>query len=431
MEATDVVGTVVDPYSRGLNYNPSVVFHNLSLAPTLLSYSHQCMTASGTLTVYDPATGDTGKPFVQTPSDYVWVKWGPGSWPVPVRSGGVISSDVCPGPVQGQTFSLQVSTMVSTDEATFPEQINSATPRPTRVLLDRSSFVGIPSGDSVEVTGTAQYQDDAGTWQPLANTWVALDLGGPVGTGTGGQSDATGRFSITATAPGSSETWKATVGGDFLQSSSSTLTISVFQQVGLYLDYPSIDQFSDLTFTYSVSSTSGHPPNNRVYLLESPDGSTRWKSLGYIPVNGDVSMQQITTHVDNPHGYWMLYSPATPDHPAAYSGVIHTFRYLTGVTGGTPDTNHAYRGRMLTFKGGLWAQGMGSWFRLKHAKVVLAYCPAGSSTWHIATSTSTSAGGYFTLRARAWSNATWAVFFLTPNGQYVDAMGPRTFVRVR
>jgi hypothetical protein len=166
-------------------------------------------------------------------------------------------------------------------------------------------------------------------------------------------------------------------------------------------------------------------------VLESPDGKTGWRNVGWLKVFNNVHDQVVTMVVDNPHGYWKLWYPGDSGHTAAFSNVIHTFRYLTRVSGGEPSTVQAHRGQTLRFSGALWAQGTGNWIHLKRATVVLAYCLPGSSQWHVVTSGRTNSAGAFTLRATARTSATWAVFFLTPNAEFVDAVGPATFVRVR
>jgi hypothetical protein len=186
-----------------------------------------------------------------------------------------------------------------------------------------------------------------------------------------------------------------------------------------------------LTFFENVASTNHRIPNGRVYVLESPNGRTNWRNLGYISVSHDVYGQNITAWVDNPHGFWKLYSPAAPGYPAAYSNVIHTFRYKTLLTGGKPKSTTVHRYTWLSFSGGLYAQGYGSWTPIRHSRVYLFFRPYGSRSWSVIGSAITDQYGHYRLSGRITRGGTWEVAWFTPNQSYVDALGPATYVSVR
>ncbi|RAG82350.1 hypothetical protein DN069_27910, partial [Streptacidiphilus pinicola] len=96
-----------------------------------------------------------------------------------------------------------------------------------------------------------------------------------------------------------------------------------------------------------------------------------------------------------------LYTPATPDYATTTSNTVHTVRYLTTITGGTPNTTHAHHGQTLTLTGGLWEQGMTGWHRIGGLEVRLVFRATGSNVWHTAATDWTSTAGYYTLHATA------------------------------
>ncbi|WP_042382278.1 hypothetical protein [Streptacidiphilus melanogenes] len=187
----------------------------------------------------------------------------------------------------------------------------------------------------------------------------------------------------------------------------------------------SIDAHSNLTFHQAATSSNGTLPGH-VQLQQSADGHTGWTTIATLP----AATGSHTLHVTNPHGYWRLYSPATTGYATATSNTVHTFRYLTNITGGTPSTTHAHHGQTLTFSGGLWEQGMTGWARIPNAKVTLYFRATGSTTWHTITTAQTSSTGYYTLHATATTSGIWAVGYTTPDTTHTDAGTPSTYVQV-
>jgi hypothetical protein len=301
---------------------------------------------------------------------------------------------------------------------------------PTRITLDRTS-AAVVAGRQMTVSGKMEYQDVNGVWQPLGNSSAELYVGssdyGWAGT------DANGRFTFVLDAPAAVTTLTVrTPGLALIKPSSATFSItSVTQQVSLTLYSAGIDQYSDLTFFENVASTNHKIPNGRVYVLESPDGRTSWRNLGYIPVSRDTFGQHITAWVDNPHGFWELYSPAAPGYAASISNVIHTFANKTAITGGKPNSTTVHRYSWLSFSGGLYYQGYGPWAPIKHTRLYLFFRPYGSRTWSVVSSTVTDGYGHYRLSGRAIRGGTWEVAWFTPNQWYIDAFGPGTYVSVR
>lgn len=245
------------------------------------------------------------------------------------------------------------------------------------------------------------------------------------------QADANGRFSLPARIPNEGETWTLSAEDvPWYAYNWTPFTFTVVQQVHLSAAAASVDAADDLSFNLTASSTNGHFPGGRVYVQESADGKTGWKTLGYIGLTGDVSSLHITGPAYNPHGYWRIYSPTAPGFAGAISNTIHAFRYATAIRGGHPSATSIRRGHTLTFTGSMWQQGTGPWTAMHGATVALMYKPAGSTRWYVATTTRTTTSGSFSLYARDTRNATWAVVYITPDNRHIDAVGPQTYVHV-
>ncbi|MEY9843816.1 hypothetical protein [Streptacidiphilus sp. MAP5-3] len=427
--------------SRGMSYVPSPDFHNVTFAPTHLGLGNEALTVTGNATLFDPAKGDTGTPFHDTTGSFgVYLTWSKGEVTgFPDWNTGNFTLVAHPGPIGSDTFTVSSdpywvtfdgpSAVVTTDPASA-----------TRIVLDRTSASGLINGSSVNVTGTVQIQAVDGTWHPLPDTPITWTDGTtPWGGQISATSGADGRFSIPMTVPAAATTWHfatPAAGGagldGFATASSAAFAVqNVEQQVSLQLSNPSIDEYSDLTFSYYVGSTTTAVPGNKIYVLQSNDGRTGWTNLGYIPINGPVYSAQIKAWVNNPHGYWRLWYPGAPGYPAAYSGVIHTFRFGTLITGAKPNTTWANKGQVLRFSGGLWDQGYGAWGAMRSTPVYLYFRPYRSTTWTYEGSGWTNSAGYFNLYGRAETGGTWEVAWFTGSSPwYVDAYGPGTYVHV-
>ncbi|WP_042412640.1 hypothetical protein [Streptacidiphilus anmyonensis] len=432
--ATDAAGTATATATSGyFIYDTSPVFHDLTGSPALLSYGHELVTVSGHLTTYDPDLGVTSAPYAGADMGFA----GNAFWSQP---DGSFSDTLYIGRPATSTFTTTVDAngKDNAEIVSSPVSWQVGADQQTRIVLDSSSASGLVVGTTLKIRGLVQFQDTDGSWKPLTDYAVQLGNSGftPDASAT---TDANGRFELWTTVPKAAGNLGLylpnTYASDrWLVPSTATFQVqSVLQSIGLYASNASVDEFSDLSFNYAVTSTDGKVPGGRIYVLESPNGSTGWKNLGYLQVNGPGSpAKPITAWVDNPHGYWKLWYPGATGYAPAYSGVIHTFRYLTDITGGKPNTTSAYRGQTLRFSGGLWEQGMGNWFRMgANWRVYLFFEPAGSKTWKLVSYTRTDRNGYWNLSGKATAAGTWEVAWFTGDTNHVDAFGPRTYVHIR
>ncbi|MBC3843051.1 hypothetical protein GXW82_31325 [Streptacidiphilus sp. 4-A2] len=267
---------------------------------------------------------------------------------------------------------------------------------PTRLLLDHPNPTDEPAGSTLQISGTAQYRSTDGVWHAFSSANISLQDGSTWLSGA--DADANGRFTVPVTIPDQGGTWTLNVDNPPWYAAAPTpFTFTVDQQLQLSATAAAVDAAGQLSFNATATSSNGHFPANRVYIQVSPDGRTGWKSIGYIPLTGNVTNLHATGPASDPHGYWRLYSPAAPGFSAATGNVVHAFRYATGITGGRPNVTTIGSGGTLTFTGALWQQGTGPWKAMPGATVALMYEPAGSSHWYLAGTTRTASSGAFTL----------------------------------
>ncbi|WP_042437467.1 hypothetical protein [Streptacidiphilus albus] len=435
IDATDAAGThVAAPTIGNIDYNLSPWFHDIAGAPATLSYGHEILSVSGHVDTYNPNTGYTTTPYASASMSFD----GSGFWSAADGSFSDSIGNAVGYNARPTTTSVQYSvgafgadwTTVDSDPLTWAV----APVEQTRITLDHTSGAGLGVGKLLPITGVVQFQDTDGTWKPLADYPVQLG-GSGFSYIQSATTNSSGRFTLDANVPTAPTTWgvdlpAGTYAADpYLAPSSATYqVVSVLQQLSLQLSNASIDQFSDLTFDQTVTSTNGRFPANRVYVLESPDGRTGWKNLGYIPVSGNTYGQAITAWVDNPHGYWLLYSPAGYGFAASYSNVVHTFRFQTAIVGGKPNRTTVAKNTSIVFQGTLYDRGYNPWTVFAHQQVDLFFRPYGSKSWYYMAHTTTDSHGRFSLWSKAVTGGTWQVVYLTGSVWDVDAAGPATYV---
>ncbi len=415
-------------------YQPSLAFHNVTFSTDQLTVSDPTLEVKGEVTEYDPNTGDTGQPMSGALVHLV-NSLPPNGIPANVITGANGLFDIVDytavdfGSATSTTYTLQGSAPLANWQNGPSEVVTKAPAMPTRILFDHPDEANLPVGSTVDVSGTVQYQTPDGSWHSLPSTYLEITDGSAwVGQA---MADANGRFSAPSRVPNTGQTWTAVVvPNTWYQADPADFGFTVDQQLRLSASDASMNSLSELSFSFTASSTDDAFPDSRVYLQQSANGTTGWTTMGWLPLTADGSNLPAHGPVNNPHGFWRLYSPAVPGYAAAVSNVLHTFRYETGITGGLPSARTLRAGGTLTFSGGLRQQGYGAWSPMRRTEVALMYKPAGSSTWHLATTGWTNANGGFTLRERDLHNATWSVVYVTSNQWYVDATGPQTYVRV-
>ncbi|MBF9071536.1 hypothetical protein [Streptacidiphilus fuscans] len=397
---------------------PLPVFHDTAFSPGPLSYDNPVETVTGTLTTYDPNTGDTSTPWTRPINVTATGDDGLGSGSTAtthtLASGGSFHIAFQPAPAWTGDEPVAVTASLTdptpegcpADTVTGPATTIPVThDLPTRILLDHNSATAT-AGTPITVTGTLQYQNSAG-WHPLPSTWLFLNGDGTT-SGPQAVTDTTGRFAFTTTAPDATATWPVNMARatSYLATTQADFTItSVPDQPALELSGASIDANSNLTFHQSITSPTS-TPGGTVQLQQSADGRTGWTTITTLP----AATATHTVHASNPHGHWRLYTPTAPGYAQAVSDTVHTFRYQTRITGG-PTTTSVRPGTWVHFTGTLAQQGYGPWTPDANQTVQLWFRPTGSTRSYLDGTAHTNTQGYLALWARPTTSGTWTLSY--------------------
>ncbi|MFJ3231528.1 hypothetical protein [Streptomyces sp. NPDC086787] len=422
--AQDSEGTVSLPGHGLLAYRPSAVFHDTAYEPTTLSFEHQDINVTGRVTEYDPAAGDTGTPWPTPAGMGVFVTWDGHTSPRNATAAdGTFAFTVHPGAVQNTTLHVFFVDSTAYAEGPDSEPITSVD-SPARITLDRTGSTGALVGSTQVISGTAEGQQEDGTWVPLANAKLLIqaDVGAAWAT-----TDVTGRFSQTVSVTNDTTIWTVSELRPFLTPTSVSYTVAKpVAKVSLYANKPTVDAYSRLHISGYSTFPGNALPNGRVYIQQSNDGHTGWTNIGSTTfgsaASGGFATSMLT--VTNPHGYWRYYYPGAPGFTAAYSPVVHAFRYQTAISGGKPSSTRVAKHHTVTISGTLKQNGYGSWTPLPKATVQIFFCPSGSSTWHLITSARTSSTGHFAAHPTITRSGTWRVVYKAPDQVHVNAYGP-------
>ncbi|MGW3244743.1 hypothetical protein [Streptomyces sp. NPDC001070] len=423
--AQDSQGTVSLPGRGLLDYRPWPVFHDTVYAPTALSFEHQDINVTGRLTEYDPASGDTGAPWPATAVAGVFATWdGHTSPPNATAADGTFAFTVHPGDVQNTTLHVFVSAGTTYAQGPDSEPITSVD-SPVRITLDHTGSTGALVGSTQVISGTAERQQQDGTWAPLANSPLRMNTNTDLAVAWA-TTDATGRFSQTVTVTKDTTIWTVSDTRPFLMPVSASYTIAnPLTKVSLYANKPSVDAYSRLHISgYLTAAGNEWPSNGRIYIQQSNDGHSGWTSIGSTTIDTSANFAASVLTVTNPHGYWRYYYPGAAGYTAAYSPVVHAFRYQTAISGGKPSSTRVTKGHTVTISGTLKQNGYGYWTALPKATVQIFFRPSGSSTWHLITSARTSSSGYFAAHPTVARSGTWRLVYKTPDQLHVNAYGP-------
>jgi len=438
-------GTASPVASLGGNpmpFKPLPVFHDTAFSAGLLSYMNPIETATGRLTTYDPNTGDTGTPWTGPVSVEI-----NGGLPQDSADNGTTQSIAADGswsvsfqPIPETTGSEPISLQAELPGYPCPgcdidtvagptTTVPIAADQSTRIVLDNSTTAGATAGTDVTVSGTLEYQDTTG-WHPVSGGFVFLG-GNGTWSATQSYTNAAGRFHFTMAVPDSPITWPVyTSYSSYLDPSQSSYSItSVNQQLTLALNDAAVDAHDNLTFTQRTGSSNGTIPGGHVYLQQSSDGRTGWTTIATLPARSSTAWSTVTHQVSDPHGYWRLYSPATPGYASATSNTIHTFRYQSRLLGG-PATTSAHTGQAVRFSGYLQQQGYGAWTTHADAIVDVLFRPHGSSLTYTMGTARTNGQGYFATDVKITGSGTWYLSYQAPNRWYTDTTDAGTYIHL-
>ncbi|SHM97204.1 hypothetical protein [Actinacidiphila paucisporea] len=191
-----------------------------------------------------------------------------------------------------------------------------------------------------------------GTWRPAKG--VALDMG-YYATATSG---AGGRFTLTYLYfPYDDSTYTVETSMDsyladpYLTPSHAQFKVDVINRTSICSCSSWLDANSDLHIEGSISASNGKvPPNRRIYLQQSADGRTGWKSIGWFTAKPNGTFD-LDGYVSVPKGYWRLYSAASADYQAGYSNSVHFNRTATRIAGFNAGPEPVRKGHTVTSTG--------------------------------------------------------------------------------
>lgn len=426
LDLTDADGDHPAYLGRGVvRFVDLPVFSDTALDRTTLDFEHQSVTATGSVSTFDPATGVTTSGWTGG-KVYLEGSRGSGTYEVAtsVQPDGTYQVT---GPVAGYVYVYAVqedSQTVNTEPVLVARTVS-----PTRIVFDKASGTAV-YGSSYTVSGTAQYLS------PTTNTWTSLPaadhdaevvLQGPNGSHAY-ELTSGGGFGETLDAVTGDTTWSASVGGfGYLARSTAEAHLHALSR--------SVLTWSDHTFTAagtirvkgSLTASAGSIPTGRVQLQQSQNGRTGWATLTTVTPNAAGAFDVRHT-LKQPTGYLRLYYPGSTDAAAASTSALHLTRAVTRITGFNASPEPVRKGRTLTVTGTLQRQNGSTWTGLSGQRVTLYFRAAGAKTKTRMTTVTTGKDGRFTVKLTAKQDGTWSATYsatskyldTTSNGDYVD-----------
>ncbi|MGW5478559.1 hypothetical protein [Streptomyces sp. NPDC004008] len=414
-----------------VDVEPKPVFADRSISPAVLDVEHTHVMLSGRISLFDPITGDTsplaGKALSVTAENaYSAVTAADGSYAIDVapRLNGENATSV---PVSLSFWIANpdgTNTYVLVDSKNLPVVVS-----PSRIRLDHSS-VQIKFGAKASSSGVVEYLYD-GTWRPAKG--VALDMG-YYATATSG---AGGRFTLTDPyMPYDDSTYTVETSRDsyladpYLTASHTQFKVDVINRTNICFCSSWIDEYSDLHIQGSMNGSNGKvPPNRKLYLQQSADGKTGWKSLGWFNTKSDGTFD-LAGYVSVPKGYWRLYSAGSSDYQSGYSNSVHFNRTATRITGFNAGPEPVRKGHTVTTTGTLQRLSGTKWVAFGKQRVYILFQAKGKKSWTQLGSVKSDSHGHFTARFTAKQDGTWVGVYLA-SGSYVDAESYHDYVDVR
>ncbi|RPE41979.1 hypothetical protein EDD90_5080 [Streptomyces sp. Ag109_O5-1] len=418
-------------HATTVDVEPKPVFADRSISPAVLDVEHTHVTLSGRISLFDPITGDTSPLAGQALS--VVAEY---SYSAVTAADGSYAIDVAPKLNGENATSVPVSlsfwivnpdgtnTYVLVDSKTLPVVVS-----PSRIRLDHSS-VQIKFGAKASSSGVVEYLYD-GTWRPAKG--VALDMGyyATTTSGDGGRFTLTDPYipydDATFTVETSSDSYLA---DPYLTASHAQFKVDVINKTSICFCSSWIDEYSDLHIQGSMTASNGKvPPNRKLYLQQSADGKTGWKSLGWFTTKSDGTFN-LDGYVAVPKGYWRLYSAGSSDYQPGYSNSVHFNRTATRITGFNAGPEPVRKGHTVTTTGTLQRLSGTKWVAFGKQRVYILFQAKGKKSWTQLGSVKADSHGHFTARFTAKQDGTWVGVYLA-SGSYVDAESYHDYVDVR
>ncbi|MFJ4987879.1 hypothetical protein ACIP9H_29260 [Streptomyces sp. NPDC088732] len=414
-----------------VDVEPKPVFADRSISPAVLDVEHTHVKLSGRISLFDPITGDisplAGKELsVIAQYAYSAVTAADGSYAIDVapRLNGENAKSVAVSLSFWIANPDGTNTYVLVDSKTLPVVVS-----PSRIRLDHSS-VRIKYGVKASSSGIVEYLY-GGTWRPAKGVAVEMDY---YATAT---SNAAGRFALTYPYLLSGDTTftvqtslDSYLDDPYLTASHAQFKVDVINRTSICFCTSWLDEYSDLHIQGSMNGSDAKvPPNRKLYLQQSADGKSGWKSLGWFTVKSNGTFN-LDAYVAVPKGYWRLYSTGSSDYQPGYSNSVHFNRTATRITGFNAGPEPVRKGRTVTTTGTVQKLSGTKWVAFGKQRVYILFQAKGKKAWTQLGSVKADSHGRFTARFTAKQDGTWVGVYLA-SGSYVDAESYHDYVDVR
>ncbi|MEU2624775.1 hypothetical protein ABZ642_42830 [Streptomyces sp. NPDC007157] len=414
-----------------VDVEPKPVFADRSISPAVLDMEHTHITLSGRISLFDPITGDTSPLAGQALS--VVAEY---AYSAVTAADGSYAIDVAPQLNGENTPSVPVSlsfwianpdgtnTYVLVDDKTLPVVVS-----PSRIRLDHTS-VKIKYGAKASSSGVVEYLYD-GTWRPAKGVALEMNYYAKATSGADGRFKLTYPYLLsddgTFTVETSQDSYLA---NPYLAASDAQFKVDIINRTNLCFCSSWLDEYSDLHVQGSMTASNGKvPPNRKLYLQQSADGKSGWKSLGWFTAKSDGTFN-LDAYVSVPKGYWRLYSAGSSDYQSGYSNSVHFNRTATRIAGFNAGPEPVRKGHTVTTTGTLQRLSGTKWVAFGKQRVYILFQAKGKKSWTQLGSVKADSHGRFTARFTAKQDGTWVGVYLA-SGSYVDAESYHDYVDVR
>ncbi|HXW44784.1 MAG TPA: hypothetical protein VEL03_08365 [Streptosporangiaceae bacterium] len=402
---------------------------------TFVTEGSQNVTFNGTVQV-TPIGGTTPTSIGQPVSVYL----NGGSTPVATTNSDGQFSYTAPA-ISADTnydFSVAATSTYTEGDQEVPISVN---PADTKIADVKLSPTEVKYGQKTTLTGTVEYQNASSAWTALPGASVSIAEGTTsLGTFTSGTNG-----SFTATLPSTHGFgWTATVSAATLTAGTQAvgnLVISVPLKVKSFGASLGVNGSVGLDGCLEVTAPVSYGPMTTVTVQYSANGKSHWKTLGRLALhNLDSAVKScpradesyfsgsIAAKLDN--AYYRADYPADDSFQGAVSGVIHSWRYQTKITGFSVSPRTVTENEHFTIKGRLWFLGSKGWVPYADKKVDYLYHESGTSFWGSLGSSTSSSKGYFSEVAAGGTGSFVVILYAQYQGSKVNLAARSTGITV-
>lgn len=394
-----------------LDYRPHLTITGARI-DEVTDFDHRSATATGTITAYDPATGQTGAPPAGTQVDLAYTL---GRSNVVTTSAAVDAADdgtfeltLTPGDA---IYNVRVRVLAPTGYAAGTDYYLAAVEtHPSAVRVSATpDRVRLHKGASVTITGTAQRLTAKG-WQAVGGVRIAStpsDSSRVLGAGT---SDTQGRFSYRITPAVTTQVVTSPAQTPYVTPNNTVpTTVSIPTAATVRSAAYRLDDLANVTTTGRVYGACG---GEALTLQYSANGRSGWSTVATVHLSRyPASCGYKITGYGHPHGYYRVTHAESDALLAFTTPAKYLARTITRITGVRLTPKHPSAKGKLTATGRLTQVRGRSWVSLRHGLAELIYKPRGDTQYYLMAKGYTSSTGAFTLKSTAYGDGYWAVIY--------------------